>query len=208
MNLHRIETKSDWHQVDNSDYNFWQRLASTTKGVITPGNILTIAGLVAVIFALERIVVLDYWAGIFLLVTGRLLDVADGLVADISGTKSRLGELLDASIDKIVTFLTIAVFYYISIIPEWLLALILLPHIFIAVIAFVAYLRKKSLHPSLVGKLGMAALWLSLVGFILVKAMGAENASPIAIAVDSLAILSAAMGFYALYEYSFTKETK
>lgn len=201
MNLHHTSGKPDWEYVDKHEYNPWQRLGASTKGVMTPGNTLTIVGFTLVIIGLYEIVSQHFWMGAGLLALGRLLDIADGWVADATGTKSPLGELLDASIDKLSTLVTVLVFYALTIAPRWILIILLLPHAAIAVIALIAYIRKKNIHPHLIGKLSMAMVWLTMIGFILVRALRSTGGGVATLGVYALAALSVIMGIYALYCY-------
>ena len=93
-----------------------------------------------------------------MLATGRICDVLDGWLAEITRTKSPLGELLDAGIDKIITILAVAAFFVAHIAPAWALIALVIPHILIVVIMFRWRIRKRAIHPSLAGKLSMVAL--------------------------------------------------
>lgn len=201
MNLHHTTGKPDWDCIDKDRYNQWQKMAANTKGIITPGNVLTFVGIILVLFGLSEIIYQDYWSGALLLLMGRLLDIADGKVAEVTGTKSPLGELLDASVDKISTFLTVAVLYYVAIAPRTVLVVLLLPHIAIAAIAFISFMRNKEIHPNLAGKLSMALVWLAMIGFVFVRAGQIDDTGVIASLVSAVAVLSVILGIYALYRY-------
>lgn len=190
MNLHRADGASDWSKVSSGQQNRWQRLAATTNGVTTPGNALTVIGIAILIFGLVQIVHQQFAAGAVALIVGRLCDLADGLAAEATGTKSSLGELLDATADKIGTFLTVGVFIYESIAPRWILIVLILPHAFIALAVLYARRKNARVHPSRIGKYSMALAWVSLVGFVLVQAINASPGDALTLSADTLALIS------------------
>ena len=109
MNLHRTSGKPDWEEIKLGKRTLFQRLAAVTHGVITPANAITLIGFVVLLYGLGAILERDYLLGLTLIVMGRLLDIADGLAAEATHTKSPLGELFDATIDKVGTVLTVVV---------------------------------------------------------------------------------------------------
>jgi hypothetical protein len=44
MGLHRADKIPDWERVPETYHNSWQRIAKRTRGIITPGNIVSLAG--------------------------------------------------------------------------------------------------------------------------------------------------------------------
>lgn len=206
MRLHRTADKSDWAVINARDFNLWQHLANSTKGIITPGNAVTLFGFAIGLSGLAAIIDHGYWLGGSLLALGRLCDIADGWLAELTKTKSPLGELLDATFDKIITFLTIGVLFYSKVAPPWLLATLLLPHIVITIVTLAAFLRRRRKHPSAIGKSSMAVLWVSLLGFVLIKAVNGSGFNILTLAVGILVLISVFSGFYALANYAFKKD--
>lgn len=203
MNLHRIDGQPEWANIPKSKQNIWQRVAVRTNGIVTPGNIVTITGLCVVVFALQQLAIAHYWVAAAALAAGRMLDIVDGLLADKTGTKSPFGELLDATVDKIGTFLTGVVFVISAIAPLWLILAVLLPYIATTLIVFYAHFARVRLHPSQVGKIGMAVAWVSLVGFVIAKAAHAPlGSSVLGLAVSFLAMLAAGMATFATAQYA------
>jgi phosphatidylglycerophosphate synthase len=199
MALHRTTGKPDWAVIKSSDRNPLQKLAAQTSGVITPGNILTLIGLMCVVAGLMLILREKLSFGLILLAFGRLLDIADGYVADMTGTKSPLGENLDAGFDKLATLFTVILLPFASITPWWNVVALFLPQLLITGFAFNRMISGRKLHPVQSGKLSMALLWLALVGLVLLKAV---NEPPIiAVAVYTAGALSIFLGFYALSRY-------
>jgi phosphatidylglycerophosphate synthase len=199
MQLHRIGKRAEWDQIDAGKHNNWQRLAKHTHAILTPGNVATAIGFAMVIYGSILLATQHYWASLILIGTGRLFDLADGWVADQTHTKSPLGELLDATADKLVTLATAIALFVAHIAPWWLLAALLLPHAVISVLSAIAVARGSRLHPSRVGKLSMVVTWLCLGGFILVQALDAPQR--IFVAIELLAIIATAMGWYTALGY-------
>jgi phosphatidylglycerophosphate synthase len=201
MNLHRSDSNPDWTNVKPADRTVWQNVAISTRGIVTPPNIITVIGLGLVIIGLLFVTQRQDWLGIGLIIMGRLIDLVDGWLSELTQTKSPVGELFDAAADKIGTILTIIVFYAALLAPWWLLTAMLLPHIIIAVISFQARRQKKQLHPSRLGKVSMAALWVGLFGFVLLRAAGLADISVVIVAVYIISVLSVLMSSAAAVSY-------
>jgi len=202
MNLHRTTGKPDWENISASKRSAIQRVAAATKGIITPPNIISLIGLGLVIYGVIALLNQEFWTGLIFLTVGRLLDIVDGAVAEATGTKSAVGEFVDASIDKIGTLLTIAVFFIAAIADWWLIALLLLPQVIIPLVIFYKRSKKVSVHPTRQGKLSMAGAWGGLVGLILIRALETTWPHPLAVIVYGIVIVSAALGLYALWQYT------
>ena len=202
MDLHRTTGKPDWETIPAKERTSIQKIAFATHGIVTPPNIITFIGLGIVLYGLYALLQQDYWVGLIALAVGRLLDIADGLVAQKTGTKSPLGELLDATVDKIGTLLTFVVLYIAAISSWWLITLLLLPQVIIPLVSLYKKSQKKELHPTRVGKLSMASLWVSLVGLIVIAAVNLAWTHPLALFVYAVTILSTTLGFYALWQYT------
>ena len=200
MQLHRTTGKADWLAVPPQSHTSWQRLAARTYGIVTPSNAVTIAGFALVLFGLQEILNQDYVPGTVLLATGRICDILDGWLAELTRTKSPLGELLDAAIDKILTILTVAAFFVAHIAPAWALIALVTPHVLIVVIMLGWRIRKRAFHPSLVGKLSMAGVWLSLLIYALSHIVHLPAAA--LTATQILVVASSAAGFYAAAQYT------
>lgn len=206
MDLHRTTGKPDWEMIKSSERTAIQKLATATHGIITPPNIITAVGLVLVIYGVIALLNQQFWTGLILLAVGRLLDIVDGAVAQTTGTKSPLGEFLDASVDKIGTLLTIVVFFVAAIADWWLIALLLLPQVIIPLVILYKKTKKITVHPTRIGKLSMAGSWVSLVGLILIRALDTPWPHPLAIVIYGLVFVSVALGLYALWQYATGKD--
>lgn len=200
MNLHRTTGKPDWEGVASGEYNIYQRVAVATHGTVTPANVVTLIGLVMVIVGLLAIVQGDLWFGIALVLSGRLLDVADGAIADATHTKSPLGELWDAAADKAGTVLTIAAMWYANIVNVWVIAVLVLPQLIIPLVIYVNRRRGIRVHPTRIGKLGMASTWVCIGVFFVAAAM---QGPPVLVAIGyGLAAASVVLTFIALWQYA------
>ena len=179
-----------------------QKVADVTNGVMTAGNMVTFLGFLVVLAGLQQILLHHYLAGAAALVIGRIADIADGWLADKTHTKSPLGELLDASTDKIVTLLTIVVLYVSHTAAWWVLAVLVLPHLIILAVTYRTVRRGGRLHPSHAGKLSMAFAWISLTGLVLIKAW---NHPPLQFVVAIAVTTSIVLGLYAGLHYGMVR---
>jgi cardiolipin synthase len=201
MKLHRIEGKPEWAAVARQRRDYWQRVAARTGGVVTPGNFFTVSGFVLAAAGLWAIASEQYWPGLALLLVGRFFDVVDGAVADWTGTKSPLGELLDAGFDKLITIATLIVLLTSHLAPWFVVLALLLPHLIIAILAGIATSRGKRLHPSLLGKLSMALVWGGLSGLVLLHALAITETTIAVATVYTFIVASVILGLGALAGY-------
>jgi phosphatidylglycerophosphate synthase len=165
--LHHTQDLPDWATVLPGTRNPWQHLAVTTRGIITPGNAISLLGFGLVCTGLWAMVQHAFIAGFVWIVLGRLCDLLDGMVADRTGTKSPLGEATDAGFDKAGAVLALITASVTGVVPWWVAALVGIQNIVNVVIGLVGRRRKTGLHPALTGKLSTALEWIALAGFIL-----------------------------------------
>jgi cardiolipin synthase len=198
MRLHRNSGKPDWIRIPPSSRNRWQRLAAATHGIVTPGNVFSIIGLVLVIAGLILLAQREFVAGVILVAIGRLADLADGQSADKTGTKSPLGEIVDASFDKIGAILAIIVFAVCGLAPVLIMAVIAVQNISNIMYSYIARRRKVPLHPSAAGKISTAGQWLVFLLFIVAAANGGIWPA-VAYSIAGMAI---GLGLYASVGYA------
>lgn len=204
MNLHRASKKPDWENVDVASRNVFQKIASRTHGVVTPANVISVFGLALVIFGLLSVLRDDIWIGVGAVAFGRLLDVVDGWVAEATGTKSLLGEAVDAVIDKLGTLLTIAVLFVLNIAPWWVIVALLIPQSIAPFIAFYKKQKGVTPHPTRSGKLSMATAWAGIIGLFLLY-IGWQSMILLT-AVYIVIGLSLLFGLYALWKYALVRD--
>ena len=200
MNLHRTSGTPDWATVKAADRNVFQNMAAATGGIVSPANIITVIGLGMVIYGLVSILQQQFWAGLVLLVSGRLLDIVDGLVAEATHTKSPLGELFDAAADKIGTLLTIVVLLFADITHWWVIMALIAPQILITLVILYKKSKGIGVHPTRQGKLSMAAAWAGIVGVLLAEAL--LDPLALTLAVYTILAVSVILGLYALWQYA------
>lgn len=156
MNLHRVEGVADWAKPNLPKLSKIQKIASKTNGTITPGNILSVTGGLFVVSGLVDIYRGDEMKrGIRKVGIGRAIDIIDGIVADKTGTKSPLGEAVDATIDKLAMAGIVSVFVKKDIISKSTAKHILVQNIANIAITGVGRLNGAELHPSASGKQAM-----------------------------------------------------
>ncbi len=211
MELHRTGKRPDWLKRPRRDYSWFQRTARQTNGIVTPGNVITIVGLVVTLCGLWLLTDARFGGAVIALLVGRLCDVADGWVAHHTGTKSPTGELLDAGCDKIATILGLVALGVADIAPWWILAVVAVPQIVTSVVSGLALRRKHRLHPSPIGKIGMVFAWTGFAGLVFAAWVdtGLWHAAFLAAGYASLTA-AVVLSSYALVHYvqQFNRKTK
>lgn len=184
IQLHRTGKRPQWAGLSQKRRNAWQRVAARTDGILTVGNFFTLFGFGLVLAGLGYVIAAGrsgsdgheewYIIGFGLIVVGRLCDLLDGWLAELTGTKSPLGESLDAGFDKLITLLALPALVVATILPWWAAGALALPHVFIAAISARLIRLRRVPHPSLTGKLSMAAAWLTVSMAVLAVALAPE----------------------------------
>ncbi len=200
MSLHRASTKPDWELVPPTERSVFQRAAAATHGIIAPANIVTAVGFGMVLYGLWLITLEAYLSGVMFLAAGRVLDVVDGAVAEATKTKSPLGEMLDAVVDKTSTLIAVIVLLAVGTIPWWVVAVLSLPQFIIT--GVIAYKKRRhvSTHPTRQGKLSMATAWIGIVG--LVVSAGVDDSLAVVVISYGCVMLSFVLGLYAACQYA------
>lgn len=202
MKLHRVEGQPDWQKVPAAQWNSWQRAAARTHGVVTIGNFFSMVGLLSIPVGLWLVRDMHYIPAVIVLALGRLCDLLDGWLADRTGTKSPLGEKVDATFDKVSAALVLIGLYTIDFIPVSIVALVLGPHAIIAALALIAFYRGKQFHPSLLGKWSMAAIWLTILSFIAFEAFGYQAEDMARLLLFGVLAITVALNLAALVGYA------
>lgn len=205
LRLHTAN-KADWDK--EGPRNVWQKVASKSYGTLTPANIASIGGAVLAIYGLLLIVDGETVLGLALVAIGRFADLVDGVIAEYTKTKSPLGEIVDASMDKLVMAFALIVFIGIDLMPWPLIAVVALQNIANVMISVVARLRDKVIHPSRLGKLATAFSWVALILYPLGDWMRADGNEPLGVSLIFLALVSFAayllMGAKASLQYGYS----
>ncbi len=176
LDIHRTGKAADWYAVPEARRNLWQRLASRTHGFVTPGNFVSVIGAALAILGFVWLYQDRLTAGLIAIAVGRSCDILDGSVAQYTGTKSSLGETVDAGLDKVVMLAAFLVFASTDLVPFMLVILLASQQLISAVLSGYARLCHMALHPSPLGKIAMAVQWVVLLGYILAAIVGVSSA--------------------------------
>ncbi len=201
MDMHYSAPTPDWEDIQPQGRNNWQRLAAKTNGSLTPGNIISVVGLALVCLGAADMSLRHLWRGISIVVVGRLADIADGLVANRTGTKSTLGEAVDATCDKIGAF-TVLVVFAVKGFAWWPAPLAIgVYNVINSSIGLLAKRRRIAIHPRRSGKLSAAGQWLALFGLAASTALHQSHWSGLSIASLAVLVIALGLGCYATALY-------
>lgn len=176
MKLHRA-VRSDWSDIPPQQRTIWQRWAAGSRGFITPGNIVSLIGAALVVRGLFYLGEGRLVDGIWTIIIGRFADILDGMVADYTKTKSPLGEIVDASVDKTLLVLALFVLLDKHLLPL-LVGIVMAVHaVYNIVVAYIARTLKINLHPSRAGKLCAAIEWVCVGLYLLSDTLRQEQHS-------------------------------
>lgn len=208
MELHRASKIPDWENIPTEEQNIFQKVAAKTRGFVTPGNAVSVAGLLLTHRGLNDIKYGDTVSGTAKVAIGRAMDVVDGYVADKTGTKSSIGEKFDATIDKILMADALWLLQKKDIIPSRAVLLIGAQNMVNTVASGVAMLRSNELHSSREGKIATAMQWAAIGGYCIDSISGSgsalEQASVLRKTADGLTVASTALGVYVNIDYTQT----
>lgn len=154
--------KPDWEYINRDRLTRWQSVALTSHGVITPANIISILGLVLVAVGSIYIYHSNISMGLILILTGRAMDLIDGLVAEYTKTKSPFGEIVDTSCDKLGIVILIVTAYTLDLFTAPLLVTLVLHHGFTALFS-VLFARRYNIHTTPIGKYAMFGSWAIII---------------------------------------------
>jgi phosphatidylglycerophosphate synthase len=167
VKLHHTSGSPDWASIAPEARTSLQRIAAATQGIVTLPNFLSVGGFVLVCGGLLYISGDKLLAGVVAIAAGRLCDLLDGGVAERTGTKSPVGEAVDAGCDKLGALATLVVLGAEGIVPWWAVGLIGAQNVANGIIGIVGWQRHTHLHPVRAGKLSTALEWAAFLCFIL-----------------------------------------
>lgn len=198
MDMHQAGKQAEWASIPEAELHGWQQLAARTNGWVTPGNMISVAGLLLVLAGLLILLQGHYLLSFLLVVVGRFADLLDGIVAHKTHTKSPVGEAVDAGVDKIELLVAVVIMLALETAPAMMLGIIIVTNVCIALISALAKLKKRHLHPVRTGKLATFILWVALglyIGFAASKIHAIANVAGLLLA------LAVILGFIALAKY-------
>ncbi len=164
--MHRIsENRNDWDTIPSSKLNPWQRVAKRTKGFVTLGNVITVAGGVFTLDGIVDIAQGHNLSGVIKIGIGRMADIADGEAAQITGTKGVIGSQIDPLVDTIALGAALPVLAVAEVLPVAAAVVIGIPKATNAASTIAAKLRKRPIQVEGEGKTGTFTLWLGIGAF-------------------------------------------
>jgi cardiolipin synthase len=155
-------SKHSDHLPDQHIVSVWQRLALATNSFLTAPNLLSVGGLLVVLWGAERLYHHDWQLGVALVIIGRLADLADGYVARRTGTATALGELIDTTSDKLGILALLVVGYLTGLLSPVIVATLLTYSVLVALFALIWGIRYR-IRTNRFGKLAMFTAWV-LIG--------------------------------------------
>ncbi|MDB5184194.1 MAG: hypothetical protein JWN38_2 [Candidatus Saccharibacteria bacterium] len=111
----------------------------------------------------------NHKSGLALLAFGRTLDLGDGKISDLQGTKSGKGEALDAGGDNLLAQIALRVARRKELIPRPALNLLAAGRVIVNGSSMVAKARGNEIHPSLGGKFGGFDFWAASCAYVVAK---------------------------------------
>lgn len=155
MNEHRSGSVPDWEEKDRSEWNVFQKVAAKTRGIVTPGNFVSTAGLVAVCHGLYQFTNGNKLAGAIEIGAGFAADAVDGYAADWTGTKSPLGKGVDAGFDKFKIGATLYALYVGDVLPWYTVATVGAQNVANTAFTLAAMKKGIEMQPEATGKTTM-----------------------------------------------------
>jgi len=201
MDLHYSAPTPDWGKVRHSERNSWQHAAAATNGIVTPGNIISVVSVLVVLVGLGALSRGHLWFGLSAVAVGRLGDILDGIAANYTGTKSSLGEAVDAVCDKIGAFAAFIVLAGANIIWWPVLVLLAAHNLINSIVGLLAKQKHTTIHPRQTGKISAVGQWVALLGLVLAAALHLPKNSGVSIASYCVLVVALALGGYATMQY-------
>ncbi len=208
MKLHRVEGgHSDWQNQTPEKDNLFQSMARSTRGIITPGNIISLSGLILTINGIRDVSKGRTKKGLAKILIGRLFDIADGAAAEATRTKSPIGEKVDSGVDKMLAFY--GVYKLRNKLPDDLLASVFLYNSTSSLINLKAFFEDAEPHSSAEGKITTAMEW-GLIVLNLANSYFEEKNPEINFSSElrTLNVASSAIGAKALMGYMKSERQK
>jgi cardiolipin synthase len=169
--------------------------------VFTWANLITVARLLVVPWAVWLIVVHQNWPVVLtLLWAAAFMDGLDGYIARRFNQVTRIGGFLDPVIDR-VAMIAIALSLAIAgLVPAWLVATVLIRDSCVAVVAIFTWRRAIPTSVTSSGKLGTIFLFFGLPGFA-VSQSAASAYSAIHSTCLALVTVGIALYYWSLFQY-------
>lgn len=201
IQIHRTGKVADWDAVPPRARNRWQRTAAATHGYVAPGNAVSLIGAALSILGFVYVYQGKLWIGFVMIVIGRVCDILDGYVAHYSGTKSTVGETVDAGLDKFVMLVAFVVFASTEIVPFAPLVALGIQQLVAAGLGAYARLKGLHMHPSRWGKYSAIVQWAALLLYIPVAVASAPPSGAVTL-LTTVFWISILAGYITAYGYA------
>lgn len=166
--LHRIKNNSnDWDDIPDDRLNPHQRLAKKTRGIATAANAVTLSGTIIVLDGLMSITSGQKLRGFIEIIVGRSADIADGMIADATDTKSKLGRDFDAGVDGVQLVAAAVVLAHNDIVPAVAAGVMVAQKGADTLGTIAGKINHNEINPTGEAKAGMALLWGGISSFVL-----------------------------------------
>jgi phosphatidylglycerophosphate synthase len=166
MSLHELHKGSEWYAVAESERTSLQRLAARTQGLVTPGNVFTIVGMLLTVAGFLALYRHAFWQAFVLVIVGRFCDILDGHIARLTHTSGPVGEGLDAFMDKLVIGVGAVTLVAVHAVPLALLIPVIAIQVLVALVVMAARQLQVRIHPSRIGKYSTFALWIAILCYL------------------------------------------
>ncbi len=165
-NLHRTGNQAQWAATPEAERNVFQKVAGWSHGIFTIANLATGLGIVKAFEGLDDFQNGNRVKGVVEIIVAHALDAVDGAAAELTETKSPLGELFDATADKVKTTAELVSLTRSGDIPTFAAAVIATHGLSMAILTGVARSRGVRTHTSLPGKLATGFSATAMVGYM------------------------------------------
>jgi cardiolipin synthase len=170
--------------------------------VLTVANVITFGRLISVGFFPMVLSANGHLRAMLFLATLNCTDWADGFVARQYGAGSRLGQMLDPAVDRLMVVVVVAAMMADHLLPVGLGALVLLRELAIVVLGVTLFRPGSGEAPRatvhLAGRMGFAILNLALVGLL----VGGSAPPPAVRPLGYTGVVAGALlSYFALWEY-------
>jgi len=166
MDLHRPDAKGEWEYIPESERTAIQSVAAKTNGLLTPANVITVAGTALVLDGLRDVHNDNYVSGTVKIGVGRVCDYVDGWVSARQGTLGPVGEALDAGVDKLQMAAALGVLTKKAVIPPLAAGVMGVQNALNAGITLSAKAKNREIHTTAEGKLATAGQWLAIGSYV------------------------------------------
>jgi len=176
-------------------------MAARTYGFITIGNIVTLIGFALVVIGVVLVVDARYLAGFLIIGAGRLCDLLDGWLADITKTKSYVGASFDVFADKFASLLALLALPSSSLMPWWPAIGIIIVQTVTGIASTLVVRQKIPIFPVKSGKIGMAVIWAGILGYVVGAMFDGESGGVIRFLATCIAVVGVSFSGHAMLQY-------